>query len=896
MKTSKMILIATALGILVFAIACGGGGGGGGGTTPPPAALIIVPPLSVPDGMIGEPYSLQFSSRGGTGGIRWSLPVGSPTWAFIDSSGKLTGTASIPGLYGFSIHAQDSATTAQGADYYVEVFISSPMQMTVTPSDGIRGYSYWWDGQVTGGKPPFTVSVASGSVPNGISASASGNSLTLSGTAADLGTFQFTLRIRDSASTQQTLDQPVTLKILSILKITSERLRSGIVGRAYSDSVPYVNGTSPFTWTIESGDAAFSIDANGKVTGTPSASGDRNLLIKVKDSSSPQQSDSRWMYMNVSDVLRVVNPVTTYTGYVGEYAWVPLEYSGGVLPVSLNIASGNIPSGFTFNGGVLAGTPTQTGTWTLGVHYADSASPPQTYDQPVVVTVLPPKLAINSYPPTPLVGEPYGFQMMAVKGTPPYKWEISNGVLPAGLSLSQGGAMNGTPAVGGRYFVTFRVTDSGSIAQSAELATSFTILPKPLGRNDSVGTATPMSYFTQATLSPYEDPPGTAAPDTDYYKLYALSGSEVAVSVSTYQNSIDPVLEIVDENGFRHTTCKDPADDNPAAPIVHDSTPTAFDDECLNDDISLGVITNSQLTFKVPGDAGKLTTFYAHVLDLQGNARPDMGYSMTVNGATEALRILSDGNVPMVKGSYYQWQIDYSGGNTPINWAVVSGTLPSGITLSSSGLLSGTPTTVGNWVFEARARDSSNPPMTATKTFGVTVTNPLTITSSSLPSGQTGVGYSAQLAWTGGTAPFSIFGGALPPGLKIDGRTGAISGTPTSAGTYSANFTIIDPNAGYAYKFLDISVSTGPLYIGATGSLPNATKSAIYSAFIVGSGGKQPYSWQLMSGALPPGMALNTSTGEVRGIPTSTGVFSFTVKVTDANAASATATLQLTVQ
>jgi hypothetical protein len=135
----------------------------------------------------------------------------------------------------------------------------------------------------------------------------------------------------------------------------------------------------------------------------------------------------------------------------------------------------------------------------------------------------------------------------------------------------------------------------------------------------------------------------------------------------------------------------------------------------------------------------------------------------------------------------------------------------------------------------------------------------------------------------------------LDEGITFNTSTGAFSGNPKAAGTYNILLSVSDNNGPQDTKTLSLTIAQGPLYV-ATTSLPNATKSAIYSAFVIGSGGRQPYTWQVMSGALPPGMSLNVSTGEIRGIPTSTGVYSFTVKVTDANAATSTATLQLTVQ
>ena len=96
---------------------------------------------------------------------------------------------------------------------------------------------------------------------------------------------------------------------------------------------------------------------------------------------------------------------------------------------------------------------------------------------------------------------------------------------------------------------------------------------------------------------------------------------------------LDTVIEIVNGNGTRFSNCIDPAIQNPPPPIVPDATPGLFDDPCLNDDIQIGDTTDSQLQFKVPGTTGQLVTFYVHVFDWYGGARPDYVYQIQITGA-----------------------------------------------------------------------------------------------------------------------------------------------------------------------------------------------------------------------------------------------------------------------
>ena len=107
-----------------------------------------------------------------------------------------------------------------------------------------------------------------------------------------------------------------------------------------------------------------------------------------------------------------------------------------------------------------------------------------------------------------------------------------------------------------------------------------------------------------------------------------------------------------------------------------------------------------------------------------------------------------------------------------------AGALPPGVTLASgtpSATLSGTPTTVGSYSFTLRVADSGNPARSATQAYSVTVTQ-LSITTTALGDATRGVAYSAGLAASGGTTPysFSLASGSLPAGLTLN-PSGAIT-------------------------------------------------------------------------------------------------------------------------
>ena len=233
-----------------------------------------------------------------------------------------------------------------------------------------------------------------------------------------------------------------------------------------------------------------------------------------------------------------------------------------------------------------------------------------------------------------------------------------------------------------------------------------------------------------------------------------------------------------------------------------------------------------------------------------------------------------------VTGSAYSQSVANTGGTPPIAWSLASGALPAGLNLNSgTGTISGTASASGTFSFTVRATDGAG--ATDTKALSIVITPPLSITTSSVPGGSTGISYLASLVATGGTAPYSwaISTGSLPNGLSVNASTGAISGTPTTVGSFNFTVRVSDAAGATASKALSIAVVI-PLSITTT-TLPSGTAGTAYSATLAATGGTAPYSWMVTVGLLPVGLTLNTNTGGISGTPTTPGISNITVQVTD---------------
>jgi hypothetical protein len=168
-------------------------------------------------------------------------------------------------------------------------------------------------------------------------------------------------------------------------------------------------------------------------------------------------------------------------GQVGAAYSTMVQATGGTTPYHWSISSGGLPAGLTLSAttGTISGTPTTSGSVTFTAKVTDSTSPTaQTATKSLTITVaavpVPVEITTSSLP-SGQVAVSYSTSLAAIDGTSPYKWSITSGALPPGLTLSSGGTILGTPTTSGTFSFIVHVADSASSPTSASSSLSITI-------------------------------------------------------------------------------------------------------------------------------------------------------------------------------------------------------------------------------------------------------------------------------------------------------------------------------------------------------------------------------------------------------------------------------------
>lgn len=211
------------------------------------------------------------------------------------------------------------------------------------------------------------------------------------------------------------------------------------------------------------------------------------------------------------------------------------------------------------------------------------------------------------------------------------------------------------------------------------------------------------------------------------------------------------------------------------------------------------------------------------------DATPNTGTrNYTINVGTANSLTLTPATLPNgTQGTGYSQTVSASGATGSVSFALISGTMPTGLSISSGGVISGTPSGSGSSTFTIGATDSIGDTGSQVYTVGIG-TSILTVTPVSLPAGTRNVAYSQTVGATGGsgTYTFTISGGALAAGLTMS-SAGLISGMPTTAGATSFTVRALDSLGNVGTRLYNVNIGTVTLTINPAPAAGRGLRQAL---------------------------------------------------------------------
>ena len=458
------------------------------------AAGPVIDTQALPEGTVGEAYDAQLQASGTN--ITWTLDSGAlPRGLNLAAAGRISGTPTEAGTYGFTVKATNSTNRSTTKTLSIRIKDNSaataPVITTAALPNAALGAAYSYTLEATGTTP---ITWTASSKPAWMSVSSDGK---ITGTPTAAGTFSVTLTARNNAGTSA--PKSLTVKVGSAPMIATGGLPNGTVGTAYN-ALLVATGTTPITWTKVSGNLPGGLGISGdRISGTPSAQGSFTFTLQA---SNEWGNATKTLTITVSGAA--VAPTITTTslpnGTVGA-AYSHTLAATGTAPITWS-ASG-LPNGLSISGDRISGTPTQAGTFQVTLTARNSVkSVSKTMTLSVSAgsqTGAAPVITTRSLP-NGSVGTPYGGATLTASGTQPITWTPLSG-LPPGLTLSQNGAIGGTPTSAGTFSFTVQArNDWGTSMQTLSIIITDGAVQAPVITTDTLPNGT-VGQTYNATLA-----------------------------------------------------------------------------------------------------------------------------------------------------------------------------------------------------------------------------------------------------------------------------------------------------------------------------------------------------------------------------------------------------------
>jgi len=842
-------------------------------------------------------FSYQVQVGGGIGPYTYGA-TGLPAGLSINSAGLISGTPTLAGIFPVTLTVTDStAPTPLIAPASLQLTVGA---LTVTSSLTATAFvGNFFDYQVSFGGGSGTYTYAATGLPAGLALDPVFGSIT--GTPTDNGTFAVTLTVTDTSVPANT-GQATLLLSIGEIEFIGFYSATAIANQPFAFPILEYYGTPPFTYSAIGLPAGLSINANsGLITGTVTAAGYANVTVTVTDSSDPAVAGQEQLVLYI-DSFGMQSPIYV-TGTVGTaFSFLP-PTAGGTPPYTYT--SPSLPAGLALNPntGAITGTPTTSGTSYISVGVSDSLA--NSNNSYVVLTVAPQTPAPTLTGPVAASGQVGTFFSYTPTSTNAMSFGATN--LPPGVTLNTtSGVFSGTPTQAGVYVVSLTATNSTASTEesitvtlaAAPSAPAYTGSDTPSGTEGTALNFTPT--YTNAATS-FALTAGTLPTGLGFNTgTGAITGTPTQVGVFPLS------LQATGPGGSVTTTLSLTINSAPGAPVISSlSTATATVGASFTFTVTSSPAPLSFLATGLPpgltlapGSSGLIsgipTSAGTYPVQLSATnaigTGPTATLALTVNPSASAPVMTSAAVVPATAGTTLTYNLTAS--NAPSSFAVTSGTLPAGLTFGGTSI-GGIPTQVGQTTIWLAATNTAGQGPALGVLFNVApAANTPVITSNGTANAQVGQNFSYSITATHSPTGFAAAG--LPASLTVNLTTGVISGVPASATTTAASVSLTASNASGASnpKILLLTVASAP----ATSVITSASTGSgqVGTAFTyLTTATASPTSFAADN--LPAGLALNTTSGAITGMPTVAGTFAVTLQAGNAAGSGPTSTLTLTI-
>ncbi|SMC77525.1 Ig-like domain-containing protein [Pedobacter africanus] len=482
---------------------------------------IVLAATTLSNATIASAYSKQITpATGGTPAYTYALAAGSnlPAGLTLSADGTIAGTpTAAAGDFNFSITATDSKGCSVTTAYTLKVTPEMALPAMALPN-GTVGVIY--PTQVipaaTGGTTPYTYTASN--LPPGLTFDPATREI--KGAPTQKGTYPVHVTATDLNGNSITRDY--TIVVRDPLLLPAATLANGTVNMLYPTQIIPVatGGSGSYTYSASGLPPGLTFDpATREIKGTPTQAGTFTVPVQVNDTEGNKITTNYTIVVGNPLVLAAKTLADGTVGTIYATETIPAA-TGGTGPYVYEAT--NLPPGLSFNPATrqIAGTPTQSGSYNVGVKVTDANN--ATANQIYVIKVNGELNLPSATLPNGLVGTAYPAQTLpaVIGGTAPYTYAIAG--LPPGLTFTPATReIKGTPLSGGTFTVTMTASDSNGLTTS----TDYTIVVNVAA---PVVNAVVICSGTAATLSVSNAQAGVT------YNWYAATGSTAIFTGTTY--------------------------------------------------------------------------------------------------------------------------------------------------------------------------------------------------------------------------------------------------------------------------------------------------------------------------------------------------------------------------